>query len=316
MIKNNKSDIELSDDVEVIGPGQLLTSAREKAGLTQEQVADKLNFRLTLVKEIESEQFDSSLPDTFNRGYLKNYAKLVDISIEDVLMSYESLNIAKKQGAEMQSFSKGTEKEAENNRIMWLSYLVLAILIAATIMWWMQNVENSKKVTITEDKIENIESVSNAEIQEAIDNTSNQQSETTEPNDSSKIVDDAQTTENELDAQVNNAPVIDIQEVADNSQILQTVIEESALQQQEASTRVQLEFTFSGDCWVNIYDATGERIAWGVKKSGYVMSVDGQAPFKVTLGKPELVKLSYDGEPVDLSSFNAGDIAKFELPII
>ena len=66
---------ELSEDIEVIGPGQILSEARDAMGLTQQQVADKLNFRTTLVKDIEEDNFDHSLPATFNRGYLKNYAK-------------------------------------------------------------------------------------------------------------------------------------------------------------------------------------------------------------------------------------------------
>ncbi len=129
---------ELTEDIEVVGPGQMLALAREKIGFTQQQVAEKLNFRLALVKDIESEEFDQTLPTTFNRGYLKNYAKLVNISIDEVLSSYETLNVAQQQGAEMQSFSKGTEKQAENNRIMWISYLILTLLIASTIVWWFQ----------------------------------------------------------------------------------------------------------------------------------------------------------------------------------
>jgi len=74
-------------------------------------------------------------------------------------------------------------------------------------------------------------------------------------------------------------------------------------------------FTFSGDCWVNIYDATGERIAWGVKKIGYVMTVTGIAPLQITLGKPELVTIVFNDQDVDMSAFNIGNIAKFTLPL-
>ncbi len=74
-------------------------------------------------------------------------------------------------------------------------------------------------------------------------------------------------------------------------------------------------FTFSGDCWVNIFDATGERIAWGVKKSGYVMTIQGKPPLKVTLGKPELASIVFDAQLVDMSTFNVGNIAKFDLPL-
>ena len=91
---------------------------------------------------------------------------------------------------------------------------------------------------------------------------------------------------------------------------------ENKLDESIASLVANVVFTFSGDCWVNIYDATGERIAWGVKKSGYVMQISGQAPFSITLGKPELVQIDYNDVPVDMTAFNAGNIAKFSLPMV
>lgn len=154
---------ELSEDMEVMGPGQILSDARKKMGLSQEDVAIKLNFRTTLVNEIENEVFDTSMPETFNRGYLRNYAKLVNVSQEDVMASYEQLNVAKTQASELQSFSKGTEKLAESNRIMWISYLILAILIGSTVVWWMQNntAEGLKETAETKK-----ESAGNIEIQQ------------------------------------------------------------------------------------------------------------------------------------------------------
>jgi len=76
-----------------------------------------------------------------------------------------------------------------------------------------------------------------------------------------------------------------------------------------------VQFVFSGDSWVNIFDATGERLAWGIKKSGYVMIITGQAPFKITLGKPELVAIEYKESAVDMTQFDPGNIAKFSLPL-
>jgi cytoskeleton protein RodZ len=75
-------------------------------------------------------------------------------------------------------------------------------------------------------------------------------------------------------------------------------------------------FTFSGDCWVNIYDANNERVAWGIKKQGYVMSIEGKSPFRVTIGKPELVSIAFNDENVDMTQYLSGNIAKFTLPVI
>jgi cytoskeleton protein RodZ len=66
---------------------------------------------------------------------------------------------------------------------------------------------------------------------------------------------------------------------------------------------------------MNLSDATGENIAYGVKVKGRVMPVTGIPPFIVTLGAPEVVKISYAGESLNMSFLPSGRIAKFDLPL-
>ncbi|MDO6446566.1 cytoskeleton protein RodZ [Colwellia sp. 1_MG-2023] len=335
---------ELSEDIEVIGPGQILSEAREAMGLTQQQVADRLNFRTTLVKNIEEDNFDHSLPTTFNRGYLKNYAKLVDVSVDEILAGYEMLNVAKKQGAEMQSFSKETKKQAENNLVMWISYLILALLIGSTILWWLQDAKKSNE----EKKI--IKPTTSISTNLSEDDNTTELNESTQTNidagssnaktELTTLSETLKDTPNPVINEENNLPEsIDTNNnLATNTEIVETTLVSNALDKAETPNEPAVAitsnedishendavdfgpietaiFTFSGDCWVNIYDATGERIAWGIKKSGYVMNISGQAPFNITLGKPELVTIEFENQLVDMSQFNRGNIAKFTVPL-
>ncbi len=303
---------ELSEDMEVMGPGQILSDARKNMGLTQEDVATRLNFRTKLVDEIENEVFDTRVPETFNRGYLRNYAKLVNVSQEDVMASYEQLNVAKTQASELQSFSKGTEKLAESNRIMWVSYLILAILIGSTVVWWMQNntEQNSNETIEITPSIEKLqpdlfnETKTSSILTPAVENTG---VDNTIEAPSAPAIELSQDSSN-LTTQVTQIENVQVNEEA-RAQIDNISVNEPEV------TLTNVTFTFSGDCWVNISDATGERIAWGVKKLGYVMKISGQAPFNVTLGRPELVAINFSDEIIDMSQFNAGNIAKFTLPV-
>jgi len=307
---------ELSEDMEVMGPGQILSDARKRAGLTQLEVAEKLNFRLTLVNEIENEVFDSNLPETFNRGYLRNYAKLVNVSQEDVMASYEQLNVAKAQASELQSFSKGTEKLAESNRIMWVSYIILAVLIGSSVVWWMQN--NTIQDQALKDEVQITTSKA--------DDKENQQPEALSNNTETAISTfDVENSDNKVEVEQPLATSVVPNQEDTNTEAPIPEVNETSITETKNTPETQLNapeviltnvtFTFSGDCWVNISDATGERIAWGVKKLGYIMKISGQAPFSVTLGKPELVTINFADENIDMSQFNAGNIAKFTLPI-
>jgi cytoskeleton protein RodZ len=340
---------ELTEDIEVVGPGEMLAEARRKRALSQQEVADKLNFRVSLVSDIELEKFDKSLPETYNRGYLKNYAKLVDISEYDVLTSYDMLNVGKTQNAEMLSFSKGTVKEAENNLLMWISYLILAVLVGLTVMWWLQDENRTLTftpaptkpvITATTEKVlaekqpsaaEIIEQVSlnkeidisNREVQDGAAGGATGESMPVVTNNSSNDENSIDFVNNDTDVLsptlTNNVEGTSIEEtlVVDTTDVVEVTAKELIENDElivDAPT-VDVTFTFSGDCWVNIYDAKGERIAWGIKKLGYVMNINGQAPFNVTLGKPELVTVNFDGQTVDMSQFRVGQIAKFSLPI-
>ena len=303
VIDENSHDCEeLSDDIEVMGPGQMLSEARIIKSLTQEQVAKRLNFCTTLVTAIENDDFDEKLPATFNRGYLRNYAKLVGISPEDIIASYESLGAAEIQRTEMQSFSNTTAKQAEHSRLMWISYLIIAILFASTIMWWIQGEQDQKNKKELSQGVQKVEEP----INNAIDSTKakNTELQSTEPQSTS-------TQSNKTESTRENVTPLQ------SAEIVQATENNTLTSQSDNSNLVaHAVFTFSGDCWVNIYDANNERIAWGIKKSGYVMTVEGKGPFKVTLGKPELASIVFNGESIDMAQFNVGNIAKFTLPVV
>jgi|TARA_R110001632_G_scaffold51893_6_gene129056 cytoskeleton protein RodZ len=326
-ILKNEDDksVDVADEANlVVGPGHILKEARELRGLSEQQVANKLNFRIRLVQDIEINVFDRSLPEAFNRGYLKNYAQLVHVSEVVVLNSYDQLAEAQSQCAGMQSFSKGTEKQAEHKMLMWITYLILAILFTATVVWWLQTPSEQPEPLIT-DSVETVTEQNSTVQSGTLVNENNladsviDQNVLTSPQLPNDVNDEIDTApENVANRALVNAEVMP--SIADSAptKVNETVAGnvENKLDESIASLVANVVFTFSGDCWVNIYDATGERIAWGVKKSGYVMQISGQAPFSITLGKPELVQIDYNDVPVDMTAFNAGNIAKFSLPMV
>ena len=320
---------ELSDDIEVIGPGQMLADGRKVLGLSQLDVATKLNFRLTLVKDIESEKFDKNLPETFNRGYLRNFAKLVNISEKDVLASYEMLDIAEKQGAEMQSFSKITKRQAEHSRIMWVTYLVVALIIGSTVLWLFQ--DDPSSLTTQQSTTETTETivddtgsgeqtvVANADVDSAGSALQDKaQDNVTDDSSLNNMVADSDGTFNAGGINSTTADIaqtIIAQNISQTSQTIEPAQAAQVTEEASAPVKSSVTFFFKGDCWVNIYDSTGERIAWGVKKSDYVMNITGVAPFTVTLGRPELVTINFNGSDIDMTQFTSGNIAKFNLPV-
>lgn len=297
------------EDTVIIGPGSVLSEARVKQGLSIEDVVKRLNFRTILVKNIEADIFDQSISDTFNRGYLKNYAKLVNVPISEVIELYENLNVAKENQSKMQSFSNGTVKEAQNSMLMWITYLILTIFIGLTVMWWLQDNNevshaNDVSVIVIDNDITTQEPSTDIELNTSISHTENKEADINE------VLDEANQTPTEVTLLTEvEHDTVEENKISETTELLEPNTPEFA-------AMTQVVFSFSGDCWVNIHDALGERVAWGVKKAGYVMTINAQPPLKVTIGRPELVNIEFGGQNIDMSVYPEGHVAKLTLPLL
>jgi len=80
-----------------------------------------------------------------------------------------------------------------------------------------------------------------------------------------------------------------------------------------AGSTAQLRLTFSSDCWVTVQDATGARLAYGIKSAGQSLLLTGQLPLRVTLGNAAAATLQLNQTAVDLSGYKAGQVARLTL---
>lgn len=71
-----------------VSPGVLLRSRREAAGLSIEHVASQLYLLKSVVSSLEADCYDRIRGETYVRGYLRNYAKLVGLDSEELFANY------------------------------------------------------------------------------------------------------------------------------------------------------------------------------------------------------------------------------------
>ena len=129
----------MTTDSAPLTAGQRLRQAREQRGLSVQQVALQLNLKAELVTKLEQDQLDGTL-ETFARGYVRAYARLLKLP-EAELMAV----VGQQSGGEsiktkpMRTFSNRTAKQATENRFMWLTYAIIALLLIMLFVWWWQS---------------------------------------------------------------------------------------------------------------------------------------------------------------------------------
>jgi cytoskeleton protein RodZ len=309
------------------GPGQILRQARERADLSCQDIADKIKLKKSLIEDIEQDNYDTNISLTYVRGYLKLYAKHVKVAESEVLSAFEKISTQKKAPAQLQSFSRKVAIQANDDKLMLVTYLIAAAIIALGIIWWVQqsptgpttsDVGNSLEVA---KEILAIDETLTADPDILMTELEPEPSISTNMNQDGNVL-SSESADSPLDEKLIETieePNVDYpsinEEAVEDTIILSEQSDVLGKSVTELATPVELIFEFSGDCWMNLSDATGENIAYGVKVKGRVMPVTGIPPFVVTLGAPEVVKIRYAGESIDMSLLPSGQIANFDLPL-
>jgi cytoskeleton protein RodZ len=272
--------------------GQILKTHRENANISLAKIASLLKLTESQVEHIENDEYHLLGAKTFVKGYIKNYCRTLNIDSTAILTMLPAYSTSDKP-VDMQSFSRRTEKEAHDSRLMTVSYLILAIVIGSSAVWWWQN-------AMPIDEQTNTINANNSLISEQQKSTKLL----------AEAADEAQSNEIEPAPQANSS-------VFNEQQTIQAAPVNNAQSQSEptSSDLSTIIMMFNDESWVEIHDANDEKIAFGVKKAGYEMTLTGVAPFSVVLGKHDVVRITLNGEPVDISAFPKNRLAKFKLPL-
>lgn len=327
-------------------PGSLLSQARNAKGFTAADIAQKLRLKVGIIEALERDEVLSTISLTFTKGYVRSYAKLLGLNENHIIQLFNELHISDDlTPKKMQSFSRKVSREHNDSRWMIVTYSIIALVILLSILWWVQH--QSEPFFAAKSNVPEAEqSVSESLQTPVFDALENDSFTLNAVEIDSELTELTNAAEAEVDIETGSdlAPY-EQAEFADESttaipdfipntnpeninQVL-TVLEnndpdvESELRlfaddnesMQDSNELVELIFSFSGDCWIKITDATGNDIAYGVKKAGRVMPVIGQAPFSVILGAPRSVNVQYDGEPIDISFLPSDRTGRFVLPL-
>ncbi len=311
----NTNEVPLS-----IEAGTLLKNKRESLGMTQKQVADRLRLRVSVIEDIENNRFESQQVATFTRGYLRSYAKFVGLDEKVVLVALEQTADVKpkEQEIEMQSFSRKTKHEKHNSRIMLLTWVIAIVIIGISAAWWWQNQqENSLAQVVAEANVE----TSQPSADEIADIDLMTEEELIASTPAELAASNNTASESSINAaQTDEVVPADTEESTTEATKEPVAVIEAAEEVQEASPVVPegmtlLTMKFKADCWIQVKDTNGKTLVSGTQKPGQDVELTGKAPFKVILGAPEGVTMTFASEPVDLSGYTSGKVARFTLPL-
>lgn len=281
-----------------LSPGKLLVWARERANLSQEQVAKELYMTLTKVRALESDDYHHMGSDTFTRGYLRAYANLVKIDVTQVLAAYD--RHAQKNGLVEQVLPRRAESA---NKPLW--QFIALVLVALLILWLVSiwffdnrkqpNYNRPVAVVPPEETALNVQSgnemsVSQASVASAALETGSLLGVASQL---------AGVEAQELPASTQNLNVSDtVQSVAASSSVSSVVQPTLPAEQTNINQLDSISFSFTEECWLEVSDARGDVLVADLQSKSSRLQLQGTAPFDVKLGNSPAARIELNGAKV------------------
>ncbi len=303
------------------GYGQLLAQARAKQGMSAAEVAAKLKLTVRQVLAMETED-ESRLPaDVFLRGFIRNYARLLDLDPDELIIPMDAQAVVADTitvPTEGVSLSRGG---LQRWVVVPVVILGLFIFFVALLYHWLRQGEEVLLPDVPE----------RMEQSEEIGQSGTAQDLTVQPDSPSLS---APPPREEVKASAVVTPPVSSQ-VAQATPLVQTTAPaapaatapkpvlaqaeppaapSSAVIPATSAPRGQhtLQFNASRDAWIQVEDGNGKRFSRLIR-AGDGDSFTGTAPFTLVVGEAAQVHMVYDGRHIDLTPFIGQKVARLTL---
>lgn len=274
--------------------GASLRKAREAAGLSVNQVAEKLLISVDIIKAIDNSQAELLPAATFTQGYIRSYARILKLNADDIIKIYIQVVPETKQSLTPHSVLPANAA-AHSMSLTSSVVLVLVILLVGGGFW----IYNSQYTMPSLPDFNQKQNKSNEynQINDENDGLDANQFDFEKRN---RIELDQLDASDESDSQVPTTTIDSQAEEAIGSNL--TAIEKSQQASQGAVAAAPVEDTVVvsalEDSWCEITDKNGNRLLYQLVKASTDITVKGQSPFKIFLGNARKVRLEVNRQIV------------------
>lgn len=273
------------------GVGSILSAARQRQGLSVADVARQLKLGVRQIEALEADDYKSLPRITFVRGFIRNYAKLLQVDAEPLLKPTEHLLPTPQVPEAEPGVAEIPSVSNKNN--LWRSYAAFALFASLGVMflvyeWYReQSVPRTKPVSAAVKPQKSKTPVAQFTPRPA----------------SPAIPANTASPANQAGA---SGPV-----VPGDTPLPEQTGEAKPVAQQIRSREIRLEF--DEESWVGITDKNGRTIFAQLNPAGSTQTVRGYPPFLLVAGNAAGVRLTYNDKPVDLQPYTKVDVARITL---
>lgn len=272
-------------------PGPVLRAEREKRGLKVEEVASQMRLSRHQVEALERGDYDALPGAIFVRGFVRNYAKLLQIDPEPLLDTMarpeESIVPPKVEGIPFPTGQKSS----------WVHYAIGFVVLAFLLLAFQIYRENH----LPRPPAQQLKSKPGVPAKPAPTGA-------TQPP-AAPVAPKAPVEPLQQPA----APIVAPKPAPVTAEVPRPLPAPASQPAAVAAAPGPIHLVFGVASWVEIRDAGGKIVFSKLNPAGSEQFVSGAAPFTLVIGNAHGVGLFYQGRPVDLAPYIKVEVARLTL---
>lgn len=323
------------------GPGAALAKAREAAEITQREVSDALNLPISTIDAIEQDDRERLPADVFTRGYIRAYARLLQLDPGPLVAAFGGEPQSQDLSA---SFAQTTANERKLNslsisgivvnlppgitpqRLLVVAGVLLVLIILA--IWLFASSGSAEPEQIpdaaTASSTVQVSAADDARlppaqgsadtgvavampVATALDIPASVEVQAQAGN----VTEVEQTQSSESDRQSNDTSAVADAAAAEQTQA--QILTPPGVRRLTPSGDERLSIEITEECWIEIKDPEGNLLYGNLGRPGAQLEFVGTPPFRVLLGYAPGALLRYNSEPVALGPHTRNNVASLVL---
>ena len=282
---------DITENIEDIG--SLFIDARVKKGLTQEDASKILKVRISAIKQIESGEELGSLGSAYRLGFLRSYAKLVDLDPENIIKNYKSSNSEKNIKFDY-NFPSVTKEKKSLFPIIALCTFLFSLVVYSS--WYYLNINSlkteNKNITYLDNDNNNLDYVK-------IEDNKNLSPDNAEKIYSENVAVSEKETSNIIINENFQNKVVDNNEVGSKILLEPNTLTDTSISNEtsaianERTPKEEMVLKSSGNSWVEIEDLDGNSYLTRLMRSGETFVVPDKKGLTLSTGNAGVLSLTF-----------------------
>lgn len=263
-----------------VGPGPTLKAARQAMNVEPREVADALNLPLNIVQAIEENDFAQLPNPVFARGYVRSYAKLLELDPDPIVQQFpmpaeqaiteNSMSIERPSPFAAIAATAQRFVREQQQLVVVGGAIVGGLLLVMLLVWLLGDSEAEAAVTPVAPAVSTSQTVTAAAA----------------PAGAGRVVVSSAAESSDADGTVSQRL-----DAGDGSML----------------------FEFTDECWLEVRAADGQVLYSDLGKPSRALKFTGTGPFSILLGYAPAAKLQFNGEAVALAPHTRNNVATLVL---